>query len=101
MITREEIDKLATLSRLTLSDEEKTHMAIDIGSILNYVDTLKKAEGDANLLDISANKEHAKQNVHNVMREDVNPNEPGKNTEKLVNLAPQHEGPYIKVKKIL
>ncbi len=37
----------------------------------------------------------------NVMREDSNPHESGKYTETLLKAAPQREGQYVKVKKIL
>jgi aspartyl/glutamyl-tRNA(Asn/Gln) amidotransferase C subunit len=94
MITRADIDKLATLSRLKLSDEEKALMEKDIANILAYVDTLKTAPmGGASGPIMTENR--------NVMREDSNPNESGKNTKKLVSLAPKSQGDHVKVKKIL
>ncbi len=97
MITREDILKLAALSRLSLSEEEVTKMQSEMGSILAYVDKLKSAKiGDGTPV-MSVNK--------NVMREDAKAHEGGLFTEKLINAAPKHEktkdGLYVKVKKIL
>ena len=93
MITREEIVKLATLSRLKLSDEEITHMQQDMGAILAYVDKLKSAPVSETGPMISVNK--------NVLREDANAHVGGVFTKKLIDLAPKKEGNYFKVKKIL
>ncbi len=95
MITREEIAKLANLSRLKLSDEEIEHMQKDMGAILAYVDKLKSAPIAENGPIMSVNK--------NVMREDSNANAHagGAFTQKLIDLAPKKEGTLFKVKKIL
>jgi aspartyl-tRNA(Asn)/glutamyl-tRNA(Gln) amidotransferase subunit C len=93
VITREEIEKLANLSRLKLSEEEIVRMQGEMSSILAYVDKLKSATGKDPGPVMSVNK--------NVMREDANPHESGVNTEKLLKLAPRREGDYLEVKKIL
>lgn len=97
MISREEVMKLANLSRLKLSEDEITRMQKDMGNILAYVDKLKEAKGVDHGPVMSVNK--------NVLREDINPLEGGLYTEKLINLAPKHEknkdGLFLKVKKIL
>jgi aspartyl-tRNA(Asn)/glutamyl-tRNA(Gln) amidotransferase subunit C len=97
MITRKDIEKLATLSRLKLSDEEMTRMEGEMGSILAYVDTLKSATagaaGGGVVPTMSVNK--------NVLREDANAHEGGLYTKKLVEAAPKHQGDFVQVKKIL
>ncbi len=97
MITRQDIDKLAALSRLKLSDEEATRMQGEMTSILAYVDKLKSAAGSETGPVMSANK--------NVLRDDANAHEGGIYTEKLMALVPRKEktaeGWYLKVKKIL
>jgi aspartyl-tRNA(Asn)/glutamyl-tRNA(Gln) amidotransferase subunit C len=45
-LTREDILKLAKLSRLELTDDEVTHFEAEIGSILEYVEMLQKADLD-------------------------------------------------------
>ena len=93
MITKEDVQKLANLSRLKLSDEEITRFQGEMSSILAYVDTLKEVTGSESGPVMSVNR--------NVLREDANPNESGAYTRTLVDGAPQHEGDYVKVKKIL
>lgn len=98
MISREDIVKLANLSRLKLSEDEMTRMQGEMTSILAYVDKLKAAAGAGELGPVmSANK--------NVLRSDADAHEGGIFTEKLMALAPKKEktaeGWYVKVKKIL
>lgn len=93
MITREEIDKLSQLSRLKLTEEEKTGYEKDINSILEYVGQIAEVASDG--------KEREVGDVRNVMREDGDVIEPGTHTEAILNEAPQREGDSISVKKIL
>ena len=93
MITLDEVKKLASLSRLKLSDEEMVRMQHDMTAILAYVDKLKAAAGKESGPVMSTNK--------NVLREDVNPHAGDLYTDKLINAAPKHEPRYVKVKKIL
>ena len=97
MITRDEIVKLASLSRLKLTDAEIEKMQADMGAILAYVDKLKTAAGSETGPVMSVNK--------NVMREDKNAHKGGEFTDKLIALAPKSQttkdGKFVKVKKIL
>ncbi|MEK7607383.1 MAG: Asp-tRNA(Asn)/Glu-tRNA(Gln) amidotransferase subunit GatC [Patescibacteria group bacterium] len=97
MISKEEIVKLASLSRLKLSEEEIVRFQGEMGSILAYVDKLKTATSDNN----DTKNEPVSPSNKNVMREDVNPHESGIYTDKLIKAAPRHDNRYIKVKKIL
>ena len=93
MISREDVLKLAALSRLKLSEDEVVRMQEDMGAILAYVDTLKAAPLGGSGPVMSANK--------NVLREDASDRKGGEYTEKLLGLAPRREGEHLKVKKIL
>jgi len=93
MISRVEIEKLASLSRLKLSDEEIVRMQGDMTSILAYVDKLKTVTGKDTGPVMSVNK--------NVLREDADSHESGLYTEKLIKAAPKSDDDYVKVKKIL
>ena len=93
MITIQDIDKLAALSRLALTDAEKEKYRGEIDSILGYIDLLKKVSTEKPLPVMSRNK--------NVMREDTDAHEPGIHTQRLLKLTPKSEGGYVKVKKIL
>lgn len=92
MISPEDIEKLATLSRLELSGVEKETFATEIDSILAYVGQVTEAAGAV---------ENTLPSVRNVFRPDENPHESGLYTEAILNQAPRREGDYLKVKKIL
>ena len=99
MITVETIEKLAALSRLTLTSEEKEKMCGEFDAILEYIETLSKISGN------TAKGARSIVAAVNVMREDApptgGPHESGIHTETLLSAAPRREGNYIKVKKIL
>ncbi len=90
----EEIEHLAKLARIELRGGEASVLAENITSILGYVSDIQEITGGDDL---------TKQvgPVHNVFREDENPRESGVFTEKLLAAAPEREGQYFKVKKIL
>lgn len=94
-ISKGEIEKLAELSRLALSEEEKERMRGEFDSILEYIAAIQEISASAmeRIPSIVARI--------NVMREDVNPHESGIHTEMLLASAPKREGDYIRVKKIL
>ncbi|MFA6536175.1 MAG: Asp-tRNA(Asn)/Glu-tRNA(Gln) amidotransferase subunit GatC [Candidatus Paceibacterota bacterium] len=87
------IEKLAKLARLKLSTEEKKKFAKEIGAILEYVGQIKEAGAET--------AERKIPDLRNVMRADDASHESGIHTEDLLNSAPEREGQYIKVKKIL
>ena len=99
MITTEEIEKLATLSRLALSPKEKERMRSEFDPILAYIGAIQTISAT------SVERTHSLIATHNVMREDAppagGPHESGIFTETLVSAAPRREGNYLKVKKIL
>ncbi len=94
MITPQEIEKLADLARIKITDEEKEQFGKEIDSILAYVTQIKEAN-------ISLDATLSVGAVKNVLREDAAPHESGINTEKILKEAPKREGQYVKVKKIL
>ncbi len=93
MITKEEVDHVARLARLKLSDRETAFFQKDLNSILNYVESLKELDTN-NVPPMSHVLE-----IDNVWRED-RPQE-GKETEPLLENAPMREENYYKVPKIL
>lgn len=90
---REDIEHLAKLSRIALSDAEAEARAHDITSILGYVSEIESLTGST--LDKSTGP-HV-----NVMRDDTEPHAPNLYTEDLLREAPHRHGQYIKVKRIL
>ncbi|HEU4677472.1 MAG TPA: Asp-tRNA(Asn)/Glu-tRNA(Gln) amidotransferase subunit GatC [Candidatus Paceibacterota bacterium] len=91
---REDIEHLAKLSRIALSDAEADSLAGDISKILAYVGDIEKATG-------AAAPEKKVGPLNTVMREDGEPHESGIYTDALLKAAPERQGPYVKVKKIL
>lgn len=101
MIEIKDIEKLANLARINIAEEEKEKVRKDINSILEYVSQVSEAETLAASADVATSKTDHAAMVQNVLREDVNPHESGMYTEKLLAEAPEREGNYVKVKKIL
>lgn len=95
MLGRKDIDNLANLARIALSEEEKDKLQQDMESILGYVSELQKAPG--------LTEEHLPDNYYlrNVMREDEDPFESRANTEMILSQAPKRQADFFVVKKIL
>lgn len=89
-----ELQKLSQLARIAMSPEELRDARADLGAILEYVSRIQTASG-------AAGTERDAGLVRNVMRKDGAPHESGINTEALLNEAPEREGEFVKVKKIL
>ena len=90
-----DIQHLAELARIAVTDEEAAALASEFDSILEYVAQVAEisAGAGASVPVVGA--------VANVFREDVETNEPGAYTEALLAAAPKRHGAYIEVKKIL
>lgn len=95
MLTKDDVNNLANLARIDLTEEEKDKLQKDMGSILDYIAELQKAP--------NVTESHQTENYYlkNVMRSDDNPNEPGVNTEKILEEAPKRRDNLFVVKKIL
>lgn len=93
MITPEEIEKLAQLSRMELSADEKGSFMRDIDSILGYVGQIKDANVGSHPGSLGFSK--------NILREDETPHESSAMSEDILGNAPSREDNFIKVKKIL
>jgi len=94
MITTTELEHLATLSRIKLTEEDKQSFQKEFDSILGYVDQLKK-------VDVSMDAEGRVGAVKNVMRPDEAVTTSAEDRERLLNAAPQREGDFVAVKKII
>ena len=88
-----DIEKLAKLARIELTDAEKESFAKDLDSILKYVDQIKEVATEDKPAEVGP--------VYNVMRDDINPYESGVYAEKLRAQFPDREGDFLKVKQIL
>lgn len=93
MITVKEIEHLANLARIKLTDTEKQALTKEFDSILGYIDQLKKVQ-------VSLENENRMTMVKNVSRTDEVVNTTTEDRERLLNEAPQRVDDYIAVKKI-
>jgi aspartyl-tRNA(Asn)/glutamyl-tRNA(Gln) amidotransferase subunit C len=94
MITPKELDHLATLSRIKLTEDDKKSLIKEFDSILAYIDQLKKVP-------VKMDAEGRVGAVKNVMRPDVVASISSEDRERLLNEAPDREGDFIAVKKII
>lgn len=92
MIEKKDIEKLALLARIEISEEEKEMFASSIESILGYV---------GQVTSVSETTEQTLPLLRNVMREDEIRHGSGEYTEALLSNAPARDGNYLEVKKIL
>jgi len=94
-MTKEEVEHLAKLARIELSEAEVETFTTEISAILEYVSTVQDIAGD----DVGAAPTVGVH--HNIFRKDEVTNEPNSYTDALLAEMPQTEGRFMVVKKIL
>ncbi len=94
MISREEVQHIAKLARLGLTEKEIKKMEGELSKILDYIEKLKEVD-ISNVEPFS----HAIK-VENVMRSDESL-KPEAKSSKLLELAPEKKNGYLKTKSIL
>ena len=92
-ITPNDVRKVSKLARLEIADESIQTYAKQLEKILEYIAQLQKVD-TKNIPPTTRAVE-----VVNVLRKDIVKNSPEK--EEILNLAPQREGQFYKVPKIL
>ncbi|KST62067.1 Asp-tRNA(Asn)/Glu-tRNA(Gln) amidotransferase subunit GatC [Mastigocoleus testarum] len=93
MIDREQVRKVAHLARLELTSQEEELFTTQLGSILDYFEQL-------NELDVENVKPTTRAiDVSNVTRQDKL--QPYPDREEILQGAPEQEGEYFKVPKII
>jgi aspartyl-tRNA(Asn)/glutamyl-tRNA(Gln) amidotransferase subunit C len=94
MITTAELEHLAKLARIDLSEDDKRSLIKEFDSILGYIDQLKKA-------DVKMDAEGRVGAVKNVTRPDEAVKTSAEDRERLLDEAPDREEDFIAVKKII
>ena len=94
MISQEEVQHIAKLARLELSEKEVEKMQTDLTAILDYFGVLKKAPKVTKVTKATKAGE-------NRLRKDVVLERPASLANNLVQAAPEKQENYIKVKAVL
>jgi len=101
--TKEGLEKVAMLSRLSLTDSEKEKFLGEIKDILNFVSHIQDMATTET--QSSDGKEYGEQFVNsvnkNIMREDKIENQGGEYTEEILANAPVRVGNFIEVTQVL
>ena len=91
-MTDVDVQKLAELSRIAISDDEVARLEKEIPDILHFVEQIQEAGAEPRK-EVGA--------LYNVLREDEHPHEPGMYTEDILKTMPQSKDGYLKVRKII
>ena len=94
MLEIKDVEKLAKLARIKLTEEEMGKLLKEVDPILGYVAQLKE------VVSIVGEEKKAGE-LRNVTRDDVNPTKTGTNTADIVANMPNSQDDYLKVEKIL
>lgn len=95
IMKRADIEHLARLSRLRLTEDELSHFETELSSIMSYVSEVSGIADDEGLLKPQIGV------VHNVFRKDEITNQPDDFTKDIIAEMPHAEGRMMSVKKIL
>lgn len=93
-ISTEEVEKMARLSRLRFTPQEKQKLTEELSGILDYFGQLKELSEK-----VSDEIGDEDSDAINVLRDDVA--QPHEHPEELLEQAPGREGDFVKVKSVL
>ncbi len=89
----EDIEHLALLSRIQVSQDEQVALAEKIDAVLGYVGEIAKVDTSA--------YQHAEAGAHrNILRADVPTGTPGESRERILDNAPKREGDFVRVQQM-
>lgn len=92
-LSRDQVQKIAMLARLELTEEEETRLARQLGQILEYIETLQEID----TTDVAPTAHIV--DSENPMREDRVTNAP--QADAMLANAPERDGDHFKVPKII
>lgn len=90
-----DIEQLASLARIRLTDDELEQLASELPAIVEYVSVISDLTSEDETAEPVAGA------VHNVLRADVVTNEPEQFTADMIKEMPRSNGRFLAVKKIL
>jgi len=94
-ITKKQVSHVAKLARLGLTKEEKEKFTEELSVILNFVNKLNEIKADK----IKPTAQVT--GLENIMRQDKGRAKSKQETDKLLELVPETEKGYVKVKAVL
>ncbi|MFH1232516.1 MAG: Asp-tRNA(Asn)/Glu-tRNA(Gln) amidotransferase subunit GatC [Patescibacteria group bacterium] len=94
-LTKQEVQHIAKLARLDLTDEELKKYGSQLSDVLNYIDLLREVD----VKDVEPTAQVT--GLENVLREDVVKDWDEKEIEAALADAPEKEDRFIKVKRII
>jgi aspartyl-tRNA(Asn)/glutamyl-tRNA(Gln) amidotransferase subunit C len=92
---REDIEHLASLARIRLTEKEIETLPAELSSIMDYVSTVSDIAATGNIEEPKVGP------VFNVFRKDEVTNQPNQYSQAIINEMPATEGRFLAVKKIL
>jgi len=95
MISEKDVQHIAKLARLGLTEKEIAKFQKELSKILDYIEKLKEVD----VSEIEPTSYSVR--VENVMRKDIENEKLKIKNEKLLELAPERKNGYLKVKKII
>jgi len=93
-ITQPEVEHIARLARLQITDEEKKKYAEQLSAVLDYIDKLKEVDVDGVKLTEEAS------DLKNIYREDAVVDADKDVKKRILDNVPEKEGNLIKVKGV-
>jgi aspartyl-tRNA(Asn)/glutamyl-tRNA(Gln) amidotransferase subunit C len=94
MISKKEVQRVAQLARLSLTEKEIDKYQKELSLVLDYIEKLKKR-------DFAALNQQNQEKIKNVFRKDELNEEDKADKKDLLSLAPKTKDNYLKVKTIL
>ena len=94
-ISKKDVDYVASLARLEFEEEEKENLAKQLGSILGYIEKIK--EVDTSTIEPTSHGGTSQ----NVWRDDVVVKSSQETIDALFKNAPEQDGAFFKVKKVM
>ena len=91
-ITKKEVEYIAKLARLELTEEEIKKMQKDLSEVLDYFNLLKKVKGKEGLAESVKKEKTTRKDNANPQSESV--------VKKLIAAVPDKKGGHVKVKSI-
>ncbi len=95
-ITKDDLVNLSNLSRITIAPGTEEKMLADMQAILGYVSEINDVKGEIKEREITARES----GHYNITREDVVTNDPGSNTQAILNETPGTEDGHVKVAQV-